>query len=205
MNKIINLYDESIFSVPLSRASILHTFDGFRVNNKVDAWLLREKHDKGWQIIDPSQELDNPRKILNINPTVPYPGINLYTINARQVDKTIALRTYAQIQVIDNDFQQETQLLELTEFLNYDPHKSLAINSHKLSSLESALLIKYYAINYKHVVIDRPLYSYICKEFVDNRAWFRRADSSKSYSSPAPVDSDKNRNFQKTNRLFTLY
>lgn len=206
-NKIINLYDESIFSLPLPKNSILNSFTLFHVSNKVDDWLLREKHNRGRQIIDnaTTTTITSRDKILYINPETPRPGINLFTIDSTNVDKVIDLQTYIQIQV-EYDNELSSQMLELADFFRYDSHKTLTINSHAaLTSLESALLVKFYAIRYKEVIIDRQLYSFICGRFVDNRAWFRLRSDEKQQQQQQLTPTIENIHFKNTNRVFGLY
>lgn len=211
-NKIINLYDESIFSLPLPKNSILNSFTLFHVSNKVDDWLLREKHNRGRQIIDnatTTAAASRDDKILYINPETPRPGINLFTIDSTNVDKVIDLQTYIQIQVEhdNDDDESSSQMLELADFFRYDSHKTLTINSRAaaLTSLESALLVKFYAIRYKEVIIDRQLYSFICGRFVDNRAWFRLRSDKKQQQQQQLTPTIENIHFKNTNRVFGLY
>lgn len=210
-NKIINLYDESIFSTPLPQSSILNYFSLFRVYNKVDEWLLREKHNKGPQIIGDSSMTATTTvpedKILNINPETPRPGVNLFTIDSTNADKVVDLQTYIQIQVYDNDndyIKRPTQKLEIIDFFRYDKNKILTVD--RLTSLESALLVKFYAIRYKEVIVDRLLYSFICNQFVDNRAWFRPVQQQQQQQEQQQqLQKPENIHFNTTNRVFGLY
>lgn len=146
------LFDESVF----------HDFSAFKnfniigVSNEADKFLLRNSRLK---IVKPC----NQNAQITLNPIQPCRGVNVYSMKFKTSTFTNLL-TFKEIYVkkIDN--------VTPIEIKEYEPNKNYTINK-KLTNLESAIMIKYYAF-IAPIIISYELYTIIKSEFIDYREWF---------------------------------
>lgn len=101
---------------------------------------------------------------VNLNPRNPCRGINIYSFNIanNRIEKTIGFN-----QIIIVDANAQTVPIIIDEFV---PDSIYDVG--ELTAFESAIMIKYYAINNPNVYITRHLYRKIVKYFDDRRDWF---------------------------------
>lgn len=158
--------DDHVDGVNLKKSHII-------VSNRADKYLIEQRHKlladtKPCRTIESLLDDDEICEIVNINPKIPCFGVNIYTMNMsnaeiRQVEK------FHQIKVIDDE-NATTTFVDLTE---YNPDAIYQL-SQKLTTFESAIMIKYYAVNNPDVKITRLLGNAIYRYFVDKRSWFKR-------------------------------
>lgn len=147
------------------------------VSNRADKYLIEQRHNmvadnKPCRTIESILDNDDNSRIcdiININPKIPCIGSNIYTMNMtnahiQQVEK------FNQIEIIENE-DIPTTFIDLEE---YNPDTVYQL-SHKLTAFESAIMIKYYAINNSNVKITRLLGNAIYRYFVDKRSWFKHS------------------------------
>lgn len=163
-------YDETIFT----DARTLLKYNNTEVNafNRADIYLLERANISIGSKCDgrnteSSEDDQSNATVVNLNPRRPCRGINIYTLSI--VNKKISqVEPFNQITV----FQGESNTpLSLNEYI---PNTIYTVGN--LTSFESAILIKYYAINNKNVTITRDLYTFIRKHFQDQRSWFNYND-----------------------------
>lgn len=132
-----------------------------RINNTIDAdQPISEDEDDGEQPND--NRSDN--RVININPSFPCRGINIYTLNIINKD-VISTLPYNRITVDNSGDFYPIYIGEPTQI------GSARFTIGELSSLESALMLKYFAIR-GPVAISVELYMLVNRYFVDYRSWF---------------------------------
>lgn len=168
-------FDETLFVDARSILDFIKnskTPSKYRVNvwNHVDMYLLNNFNIKftmhgcessSSSSVNPNSDLlfeiddDEALKIININPIKPCIGTNIYTIDMynKKINQT---EFFHQIEVVDEN------LIELQKYMpvsldSYQP--DVVYNMGLLTPLETALMLKYYAINNDKVRITRLLYN----------------------------------------------
>lgn len=158
-------FDETIFTYGES----LTDFSKINVFNKADSYLVQKQ---GIDVGDSCTPVDNNNSnsfkstgeiIVNLNPRGACMGLNLYSLMPTN-KKIKKLVSFNQISVFDGE---TTTPIEIGE------HKSGEIYSvGLLTKFESAIMLKYFAINNSDVYITRHLYNFVKKYFQDTREWF---------------------------------
>lgn len=154
-------FDETIFTYGES----LVGFPKINVYNKADAFLVSKQNIEVCNLcssIDTSQQASDSI-IVNLNPRGLCMGVNIYSMNPTN-KKIKKLVNFNQISVFDGESPTPIEIEE------YNPDQIYTVGS--LTTLESAIMLKYYAINNPNVYISRHLYLFVKKHFQDNRAWF---------------------------------
>lgn len=150
-------FDETIFTNGFS----IKDYDTIIVSNKADKYLVERLGKTACMGTENSIKCEST--IINLNPRVPCKDINIFTINKsnKQVLETVS---FNQISVIDAD-------VNVTR-IDFGEHKEGNIYTvGTLNSIESAIMIKYFAIN-APIFITKHLYHFIHKQFKDKRQWF---------------------------------
>lgn len=125
--------------------------------------------------------LDDSTQI-NVNPPQPYSGINIYTMNAENVLFWQQV-PYNTIRVIDvNDlngtiYEENGQIMVPVHIGEHDIRNIYTVTD-ELTNFESAIMIKYFAVNFEGVTITRDLFNVIEKYFKDRRVWFNHSPTS---------------------------
>lgn len=154
----MNYFEESIFTTGF----IFKTHTNVAVSNQADKYLV-ERFDKQ------TTSACDAAATISVNPKLACRGINIYTLSAMNV-KIGQMLPFNQIRVIGNEaafMSREKKTLTIDE---YERNIIYSLNND-LTSIEAAIMIKYYAINHQ-VFITNELYHYIEKEFKDYRKWF---------------------------------
>lgn len=114
--------------------------------------------------------------IININPPIPYNGINIYTMNGQNIPLWKQI-PYNIIRVVDVSNVKGTVFDQLGSVIvpvyigQYVTNQIYDV-SQDLTNFESAIMIKYYATNNEGVTITKHLFNVIEKYFKDGRIWF---------------------------------
>lgn len=157
-------FDETIFT----HGESFSMYSKINVYNNADAFLVSKQNIKVGDNCTPfDSNNDEPSKddefIVNLNPRGECMGINFYSLMPmnKQIKK---LTPFNQISIYDG---------ETTTPLVIDEHKSGSIYTvGQLTPFESAIMLKYYAINNSDVYITKHLYALVKDLFQDSRAWF---------------------------------
>lgn len=125
--------------------------------------------------------------IVNLNPRKPCRGINMYTFNITntRIEKTI---NFNQITVADSENHTPIFIGE------HIPESIYTVGD--LTNFESAIMVKYFAINHANVCISRHLYTSIVKYFDTKREWFNYL--------PIGVIQKKNKELVYQNRIINV-
>lgn len=164
-------FDETIFR----DARTLGKFVEVNAFNRADVYLLEKsgivatshcslqaKQDSACD-----NRVDKANSIANVNPIRPCRGTNIFTMD--MLNKGLAqVEPYNQITVYQGESSQPIDIAD------YIPQVVYTVGG--LTSFESAIMIKYYAINFKGVTITRHLFALIKKHFNDHRSWFNYHD-----------------------------
>lgn len=153
-------YDETIFTDGRS----LQKFSQVNAFNRADTYLLELNGIAaiGYKCDGRTEKSTN--SIANINPRQPCRGINIYTLN--MLNKKISqVEPFNQITIFNGEDGVPVDLFE------YTPETIYTIG--QLTSIESAIIIKYYAINNENVTITSALYNFIKPHIQDQRSWFK--------------------------------
>lgn len=163
----LSYFDETIFTTGES----LVEYSKINVFNDADAYLVAKQNIEVGYNCDPfdgsqTEEKvsdENGRYIVNLNPRSPCIGINIYSMIPanKQIKKLV---DFNQISVYDGETTTEIGIGE------HIPGSIYTVGT--LTPFESAIMIKYFAINNTDVYITRHLYRFIRKFFDDNRSWF---------------------------------
>ncbi|ACH96174.1 GrBNV_gp97-like protein [Oryctes rhinoceros nudivirus] len=154
-------FDEAIFT----HGETLLDFPKINVYNKADAFLVAKQNievGNACASIETSQQASDSIAV-NLNPRGLCMGINIYSMNPTN-KKIKKLVNFNQISVFDGESPTPIDIAE------YKPNQIYTVGS--LTALESAIMLKYYAINNPNVYITRHLYLFVKKYFQDSRAWF---------------------------------
>lgn len=145
-------YDESIFTTGL----VLENFKKIGVENKADEYLVK-KHNKIAELFSKDAEI-------RLNPKIISNCINIYTLN-----KLNKMSKYTEHHNMINVLSKNTNT---TPIYIGEHEEGLIYDVGSLTSFESALMIKYFAIN--HVIfITRRLFRLIEYHFRNNyEVWF---------------------------------
>lgn len=164
-------FDESIFDGGFA----LRDYSTVRANNAADRFLAERLNKRC--VMDPCEDdegdstgTDEPddaytdNTIININPRYPCRGINVYTLNIINKE-VISTMPFNRISIeTEGDFYP----------IFVGEPTAVGVDRYtvgKLSPLESALMLKYFAIRGK-VAISIELYLLVNRHFVDYRKWF---------------------------------
>lgn len=157
-------FDETIFT----HAETLHgEFTKINVYNAADAYLVYKQGlvagDGCIPFDENNSSLETDEIVANLNPRSPCMGVNIYSLMPLnlQINKMVM---FNQISVYDGE---TTTPLEIGE---HQPGQIYTIGT--LTEFESAIMLKYFAINNSDVYVTKHLYSYVKKYFQDNRSWF---------------------------------
>lgn len=156
-----------------------------RINNTIET-------DQPVSEDDDDQPNDNrsDNRVININPSFPCRGINIYTLNIINKD-VISTLPYNRITVDNSGNFYPIYIGEPTQI------GSDRFTIGELSSLESALMLKYFAIR-GPVAVSVELYLLVNRYFVDYRSWF-------SFSSDLGVLETPNHSLLVEGRPIELY
>lgn len=129
-----------------------------RINNAIDRELTIGELDN---------DLDNysDDRVVNLNPNFPCRGINIYTLNILNKD-VISTLPFNRIKVDDNGNFYPIYIGDITQI------GSGRLTVGPLSPIESALMLKYFAIH-EQITISVELYLLVSRLFVDYRSWFQ--------------------------------
>lgn len=152
--------DESIFT----NGRNLQIYDVINVYNRADEYLIRRLNKTpSFNCIGKTHQTNNLEKfIANINPKIPCLGVNIYTLsllNSNLQD----IEPFNQVIIYEGETKTPIYIGEHVDGNIYD--------IGDLTPLESAIMIKYFAINYQ-IFITRHLYKIIEPYFEDIRVWF---------------------------------
>lgn len=152
-------YDETIFTDGRS----IQKYSQVNAFNRADTYLLELAGIVaiGYKCDGRTEKSTNA--IANINPRQPCRGVNIYTLN--MMNKKISqVEPFNQI-TIHNGIDGIP-----IDLAAYTPETIYTIGD--LTSFESAIIVKYYAINNENVTITRSLYNFIKHHIQDQRSWF---------------------------------
>lgn len=151
-------FDETIFTFGES----ISPYKKINVFNTADAFLVARQNIQVGYDCATTEESDNTPSV-NLNPRGPCMGINIYSLGSlnKKIEKCV---DFNQISVYDGETTLDLKVGD------HIPGSIYTVGS--LSPFESAIMIKFYAINHSDVYITRHLYNYIKKYFQDNRSWF---------------------------------
>lgn len=147
-------FDETIFTSGES----LFKYPEINAYNDADEYLLKRQN----------IPVGSPDEItstgVNLNPRHPSLGIDIYSINNNNISNGKNV-PFNQILIYDG---------ETTTPIVIGEHVSGQIYTvGQLTSLESAIMLKFYAVNNPNVYITKHLYAYVEPYFQDARGWFR--------------------------------
>lgn len=152
-------YDETIFTDCRS----LQKFKQVNAFNRADTYLLELAGISAVGYRCDGRVEQKTNSIANVNPRQPCRGINIYTLN--MLNKKISqVESYNQISITDVG---NGTPIDIVEFIS-----GTIYTIGELTSFESAIMIKYYAINNENVTITRDLYNFIRHHIKDQRTWF---------------------------------
>lgn len=160
-------FDETIFTDGLT--FLTNSYGTVNAFNNADRYLLsrlgvKVGGDCSGDTTKPIRD-QNEIIIVNLNPRRPCRGINIYSMdmlnkNNSQIQQVVA---FNQISIFDGDTNISIYIGEHVEGNIY--------TVGRLTSFESAIMIKYFAIN-NSIFITRHLFNFIKKHFQDHRSWF---------------------------------
>lgn len=166
-------YDETIFT----DARTFRKYSEVNVFNLADKYLFARANIQTYSTCETGGDDDNGEQctlksgmvnsIVNVNPRRPCRGINIYTLNINN-KKIAQTEPFNQITVFQGESVEPLTLDE------YVPQTVYTVG--RLTPLESAIIIKYYAINNAGVLITRHLFGLIKEYFNDQRSWFTYQD-----------------------------
>ncbi|AYP97960.1 GrBNV gp97-like protein-like protein [Mauternbach virus] len=176
-------FDESIFTtgesfLPFSHVNVYNRADAYLVEKVKlqvgfdDECVYNELKSKNVNMLEMSANLTkmNDKQTnkldtlsINLNPRKPCRGINVYSFNLanNRIEKTI---NFNQVYVSDGISNNPITIAD------YVPETIYTVG--ELTPFESAIMIKYYAINNADVSITRHLYNTIEQYFDNVREWF---------------------------------
>ncbi|KAG8362506.1 GbNV_gp97-like [Fopius arisanus] len=165
-------YDETIFT----DGSSFKNYDAICMTNEADRYLVNrlQLHSKivSFMCNDDMKGATSP---VFLNPRVPGRGINIFTLDATN-KQVLRSAPFNQI-LITNALRNSVPIT----IKDHDPQKSAVYTVGYLNPLESAIMIKYYAMHHQ-IRITPDLQAYIESFFNDTRSWFRR-----DYAQPGPI------------------
>jgi hypothetical protein len=164
-------FDETLFKY----AELYTPFDRVVVYNRADEYLCKMKLKNkpiSFKMADREALLNN-ENIVNINPPKLYAGMNVYTLDSTN-KRILQSLSYNQVSVVltntEDDVSETAEPISLQE---YTPGLVYTV-SNGLEPIESAIMIKYYAMNYEDVQITKLLYQTIKPFFKScNRSLFK--------------------------------
>lgn len=159
----MNIFDESIYCNMFT----FYHFEIVNVFNKADKFILERQNHKISYLKCDSE--------LSINPLNSNSAVNIYTVNkSNKIPQ--AIYHFFPIEIVLNIESNKDLIVKplnveiFQENVIYDYNKSL-------TSIESAIMIKYYSIKY-NLKITKQLFYFIYEQFMnDNRVWFSNLKS----------------------------
>ncbi|ATY70244.1 GrBNV gp97-like protein [Tomelloso virus] len=151
----MSFFDETIFTFGESFSD----FTRVNVYNDADAYLVkRQGIEYGQDCLPRTNE-----KIANLNPRSVCAGTNMYSMDPtnKPIKKMV---NFNQINVYNGETTMPMKIGE------HQPGQIYTVG--QLTSFESAIMLKYYAVNNSDVYITNHLHSFVSKHFIDHRAWF---------------------------------
>lgn len=150
-------FDETIFHYGES----LYKYGKINAFNDADSFLLV----KQGLLVGTENDVGSEKTTVNLNPRSPSTlGIDIYSMDKTNLSSR-GLVTFNQISVYDGD--TTTPIVLGTHI------PGQIYNVGKLTGLESAIMLKYHAVNNSDVYITNHLYAYVRSYFNDDRAWFK--------------------------------
>lgn len=149
------VFDETIFTDGFS----IRGCDSVGVSNNADRYLAQRLG------ITPVNHCAEATNVINLNPASPCIGTNVYTMDVSSKD-ILRSERFNQIEVVRADRYAPIAVGEHVAADTYTVGRDL-------SDLESAIMVKYFAINNNGVRISPHLYCQIHRHFADTRAWFK--------------------------------
>lgn len=146
-------FDETIFTYGES----LYKYPQINAYNAADEYLLKRQN-----IL--VGNADNAKLGANLNPRTPSLGIDIYSMDNKNV-RIESVVPFNQILIYDGD---TTTPITIEEHV---PGRIYTVGT--LTPLESAIMLKFYAVNFSDVYITKHLYIYAAPYFQDDRGWFR--------------------------------
>lgn len=172
-------FDESIFDDGFSFSNYSIIVTGNRADRMLVERLNRDHTVLEYSCADLKNATINHDEVVNINPKVPCVGTNVYTMNAENKRITVSL-PYHLITVTmsnnddnDDDNKNSNENFTKLEIYPYDDraYRKFDMND-SLTSFESAIMIKYLAMN-RPITISIKLFIYVNRHFAtDHRKWF---------------------------------
>lgn len=164
-------FDESLFKY----AELYDTFDRVTVFNRADLYLCKRKLTNipiSYKLSNDFALMNNER-IANINPPKLFAGTNIYTLDSinKRINKS---ESYNQIAVVLTNTEDDVSKAAIPISLDEFKLNTIYTTSGELEPIESAIMIKYYAVNNADVQITKMLMKTIKPFFNrDRRGWFK--------------------------------
>lgn len=157
-------FDETIFT----HGETIFEYPKINVFNNADAYLVRKQNIEVGHHCTPikpinGDDLNDDPIIVNLNPRSLCMGINIHSI--MPMNKSIKkMVQFNQISIYDGESSTPIEIGE------HQSGKIYTIGT--LTDLESAIMLKYFAINNPDVYVSTHLHTFVKKYFKDTRSWF---------------------------------
>lgn len=161
-------YDETVFSTGVA----YRPYKTVNVFNNADAYLVQKLGLNTNRVYSKPIESDQQQSVaVNLNPHSLCFGINLFSMNWSN-KRVKELVRFNPITVVSSSVANNPNAKTVPVFIGEHIPGTVYTVNETLCPFQSAIMIKYFAVNNKGVHVTERLHAYIRKYFAEQRTWF---------------------------------